>query len=77
MSKSVRILNRIEYYLPVPIMKILYVSFVHPYLLYEIEAWFAAYQNVTNKRVKVQVKAMRVVASANYLHHASIIFKGV
>ena len=53
----------------------LYMSFVLPYLLYGIEAWFVAYQNVTDEIVKMQKKTVRVIVNANYLDHTNIIFK--
>ena len=75
LSKSVGILNKLKHYLPLPIMKTLYVTFVQPYLQYCIEAWFAAYHNVTDKIVKIQKKVVRVVANAGYLDHTSILYK--
>ena len=42
LSKSVGILYKLKYFLPETVLKLLYFSFVHPYLVYAIEAWFAA-----------------------------------
>ena len=75
LSKSIGILNKLKYYLPIRTMKTLYMTFIHPYVLYGIEAWFAAYKNVTNRVVSLQKRAIRIVKNAGYLEHTSSLFK--
>ena len=45
-SKSIGILYKLKYLLPLPCLKILYYSFIYPYLLYCVNIWggtFASY----------------------------------
>ena len=74
-SKSLGILHKLKFYLPLQIMKTLYLTFIYPYLLYGIEAWCAAYQNVTGKIVSLQKKAIRIVRNVPYLEHTAPIFR--
>ena len=48
-AKSIGLLYKLNRFLPETILKTLYISFIHPYLSYGIEAWHGTYQNNTSK----------------------------
>ena len=70
-AKSLETLHKLKFYLPLTIMKPLYLTFILPYLMYGIEACYAAYQNVTDKMVILQMKAIRIVKNVPYLEHTN------
>ena len=74
-AKSIGILHKLKFYLPLKIMKTLYLTFILPYLMYGIEAWYAAYQNITAKMMVLQKKAIRIVKNVPYLDHTNPLFK--
>ena len=44
-AKSIRLLYKLNRFLPETILKTLYTSLIQPYLSYGIEAWHLIYQN--------------------------------
>ena len=75
LSKSVGILNKLKFYLPSEVLKLIYFSFIQPYLLYAIEAWYGTYQNHTEKLFVLQKKACRAVYKLPYNSHTSPYFR--
>ena len=74
-SKSVGILYRLNSFLPVQILKMLYSSMILPYLSYSIEAWFGAARTDSNKMFVLQKKSIRAVHSLPYNAHTNDYFK--
>ena len=74
-SKSVGILFKLKYFLPNDVLKLIYLSFIHPYLNYGIEAWFAASKNLTDRIFIFQKKAIRAIFDLPYNAHTSNFFK--
>ena len=74
-SKSVGILYRLNKFLPPNVLKLIYSSLVHPYLIYGLEAWFGTFKNNTNKIFILQKKAIRAIHSLNYNDHTNDYFK--
>ena len=56
-------------------LKLIYFSFIQPYLLYAIEAWYGTYQNHTEKLFVLQKKACRAVYKLPYNSHTSPYFR--
>lgn len=75
LSKSVGILYKLNSYLPVEVLKILYQTLVQPYMLYGIEAWYATYQNLTENIFGLQKKALRAINSLPYNSHTHLYFR--
>ena len=48
-AKSIRLLYKLNLFIPETIFKTLYISLILPYLSYGIEAWHGTYQNNTSK----------------------------
>ena len=61
MSKSIGILYKLKYYLPYCVLRSLYVSLIHPYIHYAIEAWHAAPNYLINQIFVLQKKAIRCI----------------
>ena len=76
-SKSVGILFKLKYFLPSEVLKLIYLSFIHPYLIYGIEAWFAASRNLTDRIFILQKKAIRAISYLPYNAHTSSFFKSM
>ena len=74
-AKSIRLLYKLNRFLPEPILKTLYTSLIHPYLSYCIEAWHGTYQNNTSKIGVLQKKAIRAINNLAYNEHTNTYFK--
>ena len=70
-SRSVGILNKLKFYLPIEPLKSIYSAFVLPYLNYAIEIWYAGYKNVTQRIFILQKKAIRAVNNLDFNSHTS------
>ena len=73
-SKQVGLLYKLNNYLPKEILKILYNSFVCPYINYGIEVWFSSYLNNTNKISVLQKKSIRAINNLPYNDHTNDYF---
>ena len=73
-SKQVGLLYKLNNYLPKEILKLLYNSFVLPYINYGIEAWFSSYLNNTNKITVLQKKSIRAINNLPYNDHTNDYF---
>ena len=74
-SKSVGLLHKLNKFLPPKILKIVYTSFIHPYLSYGIEAWHGTFKNWTQKIFILQKKAIRALNKLEYNHHTNEYYK--
>ena len=74
-SKSIGIIFKLNNFLPVDILEILYQSLVQPYLSYAIEIWYCAPDYIRNKIFILQKKAIRAVHSLPYNAHTNNYFK--
>ena len=74
-SKSIGILFRLNSFLPVQILKMLYSSMILPYLSYSIEAWFGAARTDSNKMLVLKKKSIRAVHSLPFNAHTNDFFK--
>ena len=75
LAKSVGMLNKLKYYMPMDVMRNLYLTFVQPYFTYSIQSWFSTYSNNTNGIVGLQKRAIRIITNSDYLAHTGILFK--
>ena len=60
-AKPIGLLYKLNRFLPETILKTLYISLIHPYLSFGIEAWHGTYQNNTSKIFVLQKKARRAI----------------
>ena len=74
-SKSVGLLYKLSNFFPNNILKIIYSSLIHPYLIYGIEAWHSTSKNYTNKIFVLQKKAVRAINHLEYNQHTNDFFK--
>jgi len=70
-SRTIGVMNKLKNYLPTHILRILYNSLIFPHLNYGILVW----GNSANKLLKLQKKAIRVVANVKYNAHTQPLFK--
>ena len=73
-SKQIGLLYKLNKYLPKEILKLLYNSFILPYINYGIEAWFSSYQNNTNKITVLQKKSIRAINNLPFNSHTNDYF---
>jgi len=57
------------------LMRTLYFSLIHPYLLYGASLWGNAYKKHLHKLVILQKKAVRILSGASYNDHSLPLFK--
>ena len=75
-TKSIRLLYKLNCFLPKTILKTLYTSLIHIYLLsYGIEAAHGTYQNNTTKIFILQKEAIRAINNLAYNEHTNAYFK--
>ena len=74
-SGAIGVLYRVKDYFPRKILKIVYYSFIYPYLTYGIIFWGNAAKIHVNKIILLQKKAVRIINGSNYLDHTNPIFK--
>ena len=69
LSKSIGILYKIYKYLPISTLKLLYHTFIRPYITYGIEAWYNADKTYTNNVFMMQKKVIRFISKIGYREH--------
>ena len=74
-AKSIRLLYKLNRFPSETIFKTLYISLIHPYLSYGIEAWHGTYQNNTSKIFVLQKKAIRAINNLAYNERTKAYFK--
>jgi hypothetical protein len=60
-SKSCGILRKLSPYVPLKVLRLLYLSLVYPYLLYGVEVWGASAKTKLNRLYSLQNKCIRLV----------------
>ena len=75
MSKSVGVLFKLGKFVQCDVLKMLYRSFIYPYLSYGIEVWRGSPANVHNAINILQKKSCRAVFRLPYNTHTSPYFK--
>ena len=74
-AKPIRLIYKLNSFLPKTVLKSLYTSLMHPYLSYCIEAWHGTYQNNTSKIFVLQKKAIRAINNLAYNEQTNAYFK--
>ena len=77
MSKPIGVLNKIRYFVPNTVMKMLYYTMIHPYVTYSLEAWYNAPLYISNKISILQKRAVRSYNSLSYRDHTANSFKAM
>ena len=70
-SRSIGILNKLKFYLPIEPLKSIYSAFILPYLNYAIEISYAGYKNVTERIFILQKKSIRAVNNLEFNAHTT------
>ena len=65
-SRSVGILSKLKNYLPTHALFLLYYTFVHSHLLYELIVWGNAYPTYLSKLITLQNKALHIVTKSGW-----------
>ena len=73
-SKTIGILYKIKDFVPINILRIIYMSLIQSYLSYGVSAWGAANSTNLNHLVILQKRAIRLVNNSDYLDHTNPIF---
>ena len=73
-SKSVGILYKIRDFVPPDVLRSLYYSFIHPYITYGLEAWYASFKTDSKKIFVLQKKAIRCIYGLSYNSHTAEYF---
>ena len=76
-AKSIGLLYKQNRFFPETILKKLYTSLIHPYLLYGIVAWHLTYQNYTSKIYVLLKKVKRPISATNRPTYTSNIIKSL
>ena len=74
MAKSIGIINKAKYYITSPTRRTLYCSLVLPYIQYCNIVWAKTYPTNLNKILKLQKRAMRIIANVEYRDQTRSLF---
>lgn len=74
-SKSLGILNRVKYILPRQILITLYLTMIHPYLIYCNIIWGGASLLALNRLVTLQKRALRLITCSYFRAPSNPIFR--
>ena len=75
LSRAIGLLYKICAYSPQSILISLYFAIFHSHLTYGLPVWGFADQNLIDRIVLLQKKAVRIITSADYRAHTKPIFK--
>ncbi len=76
-AKGIGIICKARKYLNKHTLTKLYYSFIHPYLIYCVEAWGNALDTYLDPIIKLQKKIIRIISSASYLATTDPLFKNL
>jgi hypothetical protein len=74
-KRSIGMLSKLRYYVPLKILVNLYYALIHPFLTYGIIAWGNTYATTLQPLFILQKKAMRIMTFSKYDQHSSPLFK--
>lgn len=74
-SKSIGVLNKINYFLPKCVLRSLYYTLIHPFFLYGLEIFYNTSIGNQNMLFKCQKRAMRAINCVPYLTPSHDLFK--
>ena len=73
-ARHVGILQKLQYFVPTYVLKILYHSLILSHLQYCTLVWANSYYSHLHKLRLLQKKAIRIISNADYLAHSSKLF---
>ena len=76
-SKSIGVIYKSSFCLPVTSLRTLYYSLVYPYLVYCASVWASTYPTNLNRLVLLQKKIIRIISKMPFDAHADPIFKSL
>ena len=74
-SKSIGVIYKSSFCLPVTSLRTLYHSLVYPYLVYCASVWASTYPTNLNRLVLLQKKNIRIISKMRFDAHTDPIFK--
>ena len=77
LSRTVGLFYKLNYYIPIDTLHLLYHTLFQPYLIYAIEAWCSAPKYLTDKIFILQKKSIRAINSLPYNEHTNSFFKSM
>ena len=73
-ARNVGILQKLRYFIPTYVLKILYHSLILSHLQYCTLLWANSYRSHLHKLRLLQKKAIRIISNTDYLAHSSKLF---
>ena len=73
-SRNIGIINRLKTFIPVTSLLTLYSSLILPYLNYGILVWGNTHQNLLNRILLLQKKALRIISFSHPRSHTDPLF---
>ena len=74
-KRSIGMLSKLRYYVPLKILVNLYYTLIYPFLTYGLIVWGNTYSTALQPLFILQKKAMRIVTFSKYCDHSSPLFK--
>ena len=73
-SKSIGIIYRASFCLPISSLRTLYYSLVYPYLVYCISVWGSTYTTNLKRIFLLQKKVLRIISKSSFDAHTDPLF---
>ena len=74
-KKSIGMLSKLRYFVPLKILVNLYYALIYPFLTYGLIVWVNTYSTTLQPLSIMQKKAMRIMTFSKYDDHSSPLFK--
>ena len=77
LSRKIGLLYRLNKFLPVDVLKLIYHSIIYPHLNYGIVLWYSAPANLLHKLFVCQKRSIRAICNTEYNEHTSEYFRNL
>ena len=76
-KRSIGILSKLRHYVNLKTLANLYYSFIYPFLIYGITAWWNTYKSTLTPIINLQKRVLRIITFLNYNDHSNPLFKAL
>ena len=76
-KRSIGILSKLRHYVNLKTLANLYYSFIYPFLIYGITAWWNTYKSTLTPIINLQKRVLRIITFSNYNDHSNPLFKAL
>ena len=76
-KRNTGLLSKMRHYVSINILKDMYYSLIHPFLVYGIMSWGNTYETTLKPLYILQKKALRMITFSSFYHPSSPLYKSL